>query len=151
MRFSLCTIISVVALGKMGVEGLDCRALPEASPAPRRRRAEQKAAEDCGMLSADGQHPALQLSSQQQELLHWFQEQMLSDEGRRLLLTWCLLLALGNQLSKGLKTPRFHLRSCVCLLLSTVPQCICLMPFRIHFQALQPPEAPTATMQLWTV
>lgn len=122
--FSLCTVISVVALGKMG-GGLDCKALPEASPALWGSLLEDKFGQEnaenicCSLVMCNTR---AQGSARNNRNCHAVSRNSQQCSGReekatyRIILTWCLLPPLG----KSLKTRKFHQSYSVCLLLITL-------------------------------
>lgn len=150
--FCLCTIVSVVALGKMGEE-LDCKAPPEASPALwgslLEDRVGQENAENvyCSLVMCNTR---ARLSTEQQELPRCFQEQpaALREGGKGHIPNYLDLGASSQLWVRVWKHKSFTKATVFICCWSHCPTWICLMPFKIHFQSPQPPEALTATMQL---
>lgn len=147
--FSLCTIISVVALGKIGGE-LDCKALSAASlreSAGSQSRAGERRERFCSSVMCNTRAhrttgtatlvPGTASSSQ---------------GGRKRPHTESSWLGASSQLGARVWKHKSLTKATVFICCwSHCPTWISLMPFKIHFQSPQPPEALTATMQLWMV
>lgn len=154
--FSLYTIKSMVAQGKMG-GGLNCKALPEASPAlwgsllEDRVRQENAEKVCCSLVMCNTQAHG---SAQNNRNCHAVSRNSQQRPGREEKATYreSSWLGVSSQLwVRVWKQKSFTKATVFICCWSHCPIWICLMPFKIHFQSPQPPEALTATMQLWIV
>lgn len=136
--------------------GLDCKALPEASPALwgsllEARVGQEKAENDCcSSVMYNIQLRAQHRTTGTATLLPG--TACSAQGGRKRPQTQSSWIGASSQLWVRVWKHKSFTKAIVFICCwSHCPTWICLMPFKIHFQSAQPPEAPTATMQLWMV